>query len=290
MTTYSVETVGRHVAQWGEGPLWWKGRLLYVDIEGHKVLCFDPDRGEEESWDVGERVGTVVPRASGGLVIAGDNGISFFDPSTGEKKTVADPESEKRPDNRFNDGKCDPSGRFWAGTISLVKKTGDAKLYMLDTGRQLHEKIPGVTNSNGIAWSADHTTLYYIDTPTKKMQAFDYDNVTGAIANPRVCADFTTFGVEGSPDGMTMDAEGNLWVAVCHGGCVLCIDPATGAEVRRVDFPCIETTACAFGGEALDVLYVTTGVKKDLEEKSAGRLFAVHGLGVKGCPAVAYGG
>lgn len=290
MSDTTIEPVGSRASVWGEGPIWWDGRLLYVDIEDHKVVRLDPSTGREETWDVGERVGTVVPRAAGGLVIAGDLGISLFDPATGEKTVVADPEPEKRPDNRFNDGKCDPQGRFWAGTISTVKKPGDAALYMLDTDRRLHRRIDSVTNSNGIVWSSDDTTLYYIDTPTKQVRAFDFNPATGAIARPRTAVDTAALGLAGSPDGMAIDAEDRLWVAMCHAGTVICFDPETGRELRRVDFPCVETTACAFGGRDLDELYVTTGLKEGLDEPLAGRVFVVRGLGVAGAPATAYAG
>ncbi len=106
-----VEMIGNHQSQWGEGPIWYNNQLLYVDIEGHQVVLFDPETGEEQLIDVGERVGTVVPRAKGGLVIAGDSGIQFLDPSTSALQPVVDPEPNIET-NRFNDGKCDPSGRF----------------------------------------------------------------------------------------------------------------------------------------------------------------------------------
>src|ERR1700712_5563528 len=111
MTIPSPEPVGTHVSQWGEGPLWHRDRLLYVDIEAHKVLSFDPTTGLEKIWDVGERVGTVVARESGGLLYAGDHGFSFLNETTGAMQPIADPESGLK-DNRFNDGKCDPAGRF----------------------------------------------------------------------------------------------------------------------------------------------------------------------------------
>ena len=114
----SIEPVGNIRSQWGEGPIWWQQALYFVDIEGHRVHRFDPADGSEKSWDVGQRVGTVVPRESGGLVIAGDHGLLFLDEETGHLTAIADPEADK-PDNRFNDGKCSPDGRFFAGTISL---------------------------------------------------------------------------------------------------------------------------------------------------------------------------
>ncbi len=285
-TALEIRPVGTVRSQWGEGPVWWRGVLYYVDIEGHKVHAFDPASGDERSWNVGCRVGTVVPRQSGGLVIAGDHGFAFLDPETGTVTPIADPEPDV-PDNRFNDGKCAPDGRFFAGTISLVKKTGSAKLYRLDPDLSVHEAFAPVTNSNGIAWSADGRTLYYIDTPRREVLAFDY--VDGHLKNLRTAA--STAGIDASPDGMAIDSDGRLWVAFCHGACVVCYDPNDGGrEVRRVDLPCLETTACAFGGPDLADLYVTTGIHKSEIEEHAGRLFVVRGLGVNGISAHAFDG
>lgn len=279
------EPVGRTRCQWGEGPIWWQGALYYVDIEGKRVHRFDPADGSEQSWDVGQRVGTVVPRESGGLLIAGDHGLAFLDPETGTLTPIADPEADK-PDNRFNDGKCSPDGRFFAGTISLAKKTGDAKLYRLDPDLTLHEAFGPVTNSNGIVWSADGKTVYYIDTPRREVLAFDYED--GHLRNLRSA--FSTGHIEASPDGMTIDSNGNLWIAFCHGGCVSCFDPANGNELHRIPIPCLETTACAFGGPDLADLFVTTGVHKTAKEEHAGRLFVIRGLKARGLPANAFGG
>lgn len=273
----SIEVAGSTVCQWGEGPIWWKSSLYYVDIEGKQVHRYDAETGEEKSWEVGRRVGTVVPRKKGGLVIAGDDGFFFLDEKTGDLTPIDDPEPDKA-DNRFNDGKCAPDGRFFAGTISLVKKTGDARLYRLDPDLSLHEAFGPVTNSNGIVWSKDGGTVYYIDTPRKEVLAFDYSE--GNLENPRSV--ISTQHHEASPDGMTIDSDGNLWIAFCHGACVACFDPRTGEELRKVDLPCLETTACAFGGPNLKDLYVTTGVHKTEVEEYAGRLFRIRGLGVKG--------
>jgi len=280
-----TEPVGNIRCQWGEGPVWWRDALYYVDIEGHLVHRYDPADGSEKSWNVGQRVGTVVPRASGGLVIAGDHGFLFLDEQTGALTPIADPESDK-PDNRFNDGKCSPDGRFYAGTISLAKTTGAAKLYRLDPDLSVHEAFAPVTNSNGIVWSGDGKTCYYIDTPRREVLAFDYEN--GLLLHPRRV--IATGHIDASPDGMTIDSDGHLWIAFCHGGCVSCFDPATGNELHRISLPCLETTACAFGGPDLTDLFVTTGVHKTAKEEHAGRLFVIRGLKLKGVPASAFAG
>lgn len=279
------EIVGTHVSQWGEGPIWHANRLLYVDIEAHKILSFDPKSGKETIWDVGQRVGTVVPRAKGGLVWAGDDGLFFFNESSGASTAITDPEPNL-PDNRFNDGKCDPAGRFWAGTICL-KKRPEGSLYVLHTDLRVEKKFGPVTNSNGIIWTKDASTMYYIDTPSKKVRAFDFDNATGNINHERIVWD--TSDDPSSPDGMTIDSEDRLWIAFCHGAKVVCFDPATKRIEEQIDFPCIETTACAFGGDDLGDLYITTGIKPGLEEATAGRLFVCR-PGARGVPSFAFAG
>ena len=291
MTTPRAKTIGKQISQWGEGPIWWGNSLFYVDIAGNKLLRLNPETSEESIWDVGERIGTIVPCKNDDEVIyAGDTGYVRFNLKTGSKTALADPEASMRGKNRFNDGKCDPAGRFWAGTISMVKDTGSANLYCLDTDGSLSLKVSGVTNSNGICWSADATKMFYIDTPTQNIRAYDYDIESGDISNARVVVDTVAHGYNSSPDGMTIDADGMLWVAFCHGGCVVRFDPRTNKELQRVDLPCIETTACTFGGENLDRLFVTTGIKADLNEPDAGKVFVIDGLGIKGVTAFAFKG
>ncbi len=281
----SFDVVGNYRAQWGEGPIWFNEALTYVDIENHKVVRYTPGADQEQTWDVGERVGTVVPRNTGGLVIVGDKGFSYLDEQTGNVSPIGDPEPEK-VNNRFNDGKCSPDGYFFAGTISLVKQEGDARLYRLCKDENIKEVFGPVTNSNGIVWSVDGSVMYYIDTPRGEILAFDYSD--GEISNVRTVVD--TKHIQASPDGMTIDERGHLWVAFCHGACVAAFDPVSGKEVHRVELPCLETTACAFGGDSLSDLYVTTGVHKSEVEEHAGRLFKVTGLGVSGLASHSFRG
>tara|TARA_B100002019_G_scaffold98144_1_gene84565 strand:+ start:4809 stop:5681 length:873 start_codon:yes stop_codon:yes gene_type:complete len=288
MNDLKISTVGTRSSKWGEGPIYWKDHLFYVDIEGHCLICLNPETQKEEFWEIGERIGTVVPTQTDNLLCAGDSGIYRFDPSSNQKTNLADPEANKRPENRFNDGKCDPSGRFWAGTISTVKKVGDANLYQLDTSGNLTLKVSGVTNSNGICWNASKTEMYYIDTPTQKIITYEFDDETGNLGDSQVAVNFAQLKVEGSPDGMTIDQEGMLWVAMCHGGSILRLDPQSGKLLQKVELPCIETTACAFGGKNLDRLFITTGKHKTLIEEDAGKIFVIDGLGLRGIPASPY--
>lgn len=282
----TIEPVGNYKSQWGEGPIWWEGFLYYVDIENHNIIRYSPTSGDEVIFEVGQRVGLVVPREDGGLVWAGDNGLYFLDEFSSESTHITDPEADKE-NNRFNDGKCSPDGRLFAGTISLKKVEGDATLYRLDEDKSLHTAFSGVTNSNGLIWNAEGDTLYYIDTPRRAVLAFDYSTETGELSNEREA--FATDNVDASPDGMTIDEDGNLWIAFCHGACVVQYSP-TGEVLQEIEIPCLETTACAFGGHYFEDLYITTGVHKSEVEEHAGRLFVVKGLGIKGVRANAYKG
>lgn len=277
------EILSPRVTRWGEGPVWHEGRLFYVDIENHLILRLDPESGAGDTWDVGQRVGFLVPCRSGRLLYGGDNGLFFLDPASGESTFIADPEPD-RPANRFNDGKCSPDGRLFAGTIATDKKTGAARLYRLDPYLSLAEAHGPVTNSNGLAWSADGRTCYYIDTPTRAVTAFAYDPADGLLSRPRTvvaCGE-----EEGVPDGMTIDTEDHLWIAFCHGGRVARFDTATGREVLRVPLPTRETTSCAFGGPDGKDLFITTGVDKNAGgEDPGGRVFVVRGMETGGRPA-----
>ena len=279
---------GKTTAQWGEGPIWYNETFYWVDIEGHLVIAYDPSSDTETVWNVGERVGTVVPRTSGGLIIAGDSGIRALNSTTGEVTPIIDPE-DNLPDNRFNDGKCDPKGRFWVGTMHLLKpREATGALYCLDAKLNIEKFFGGVTVSNGLAWNADRDTFYYIDTPTEQVVAYDYDEKKGTISRPRLIVD--TEDLKGVPDGMTLDMNGNLWVAMCHGGEVRCFDSRTGDTLEILECPTLEVTAPAFGGPDLADLYITTGQSKLTKGCSvAGSLLRTK-VGVKGAPSFAFAG
>ncbi|MBC2602130.1 SMP-30/gluconolactonase/LRE family protein [Puniceicoccus vermicola] len=279
------EPIGNYQSKWGEGPTWHNGRLLYVDIHAQSILEFDPETGKQQSWELDQQVGFVVPCKSGRLLWGGDNGFYFLDRETGTSTPIYDPEPDL-PNNRFNDGKCSPDGRLYGGTIATDKVTGAAKLYCLDSDLSHSVAYGPVTNSNGLAWSADGKTLFYIDTPSKEVKAFDYDSATGTLSNPRVVVE--TSNKDSSPDGMTIDSEDNLWIAFCHGGHVARYNPETGKEVSRIDVPAHETTSCAFGGPKGNDLYISTGTAKDRDEEFGGNLFVVRDLPVSGPPAALF--
>ncbi len=275
----------------GEGPTWDEARqvLYWLDIMGKKLHIYDYAKGTNQTIKLDQMPGTIVPRESGGAAIALQEGFFFMDLETEQLEPIADPERHL-PDNRFNDGKCDPKGRFWAGTIHLEGKEHTCALYCLDTNLEVEKKISGVTNSNGLAWSPDETAFYYIDTPTLKVRAYDYDAETGNITNPRDVIHFPED--EGFPDGMTIDEEGMLWIAHFSGSKVSRWDPNSGRQLSSISVPAKHVTSCTFGGPDLDELYITTAKLDDTnmdEFPHAGGLFRIK-TGVKGLPAFRFNG
>ena len=280
-------------AQVGEGPLWDEERqvLYWVDILSSLLYIYDPATGENRALDVGRHVGTVVTRASGGLMLAVREGFASFDLETQELTLIANPEAHITG-NRFNDGKCDPAGRFWAGTMAYENPTNQGSLYRLDTDLSVHKIFGDVAISNGIIWSLDHTTMYYIDTLRKNVRAFDYDNDTGDISNERVIINVPE--EIGMPDGMAIDSEGMLWVAHYGGSCVSRWNPSTAQLLLKIDLPVTQVTACAFGGPNLDTLFITSAAQEldaaELERQPlAGGLFAIK-TPYQGVPSFRFGG
>ncbi|ODP28725.1 putative sugar lactone lactonase YvrE [Paenibacillus nuruki] len=281
--TYTANIVIDAKAKLGEGPSWDQQSqcLLWVDIEGYQLHMYYPSTHEDRTIDIGEHVSAVVPYLENEVIVALISGLYRLNLTTGEKFIIHDPE-EGRPGNRFNDGKCDPAGRFLAGTMSLNGESEQGAFYSLNTEGNVSLLIDEVSTSNGLAWSADHSTLYYIDTPTLEIVSFDYDINEGTISNKQVVA--TVDESEGYPDGMTIDAEGMLWVARWGGQRVSRIDPTSGKVIAEVSLPVNCVTSCTFGGEHLDELYITTAQDDDsADQPLAGGLFMVK-PGVKGMP------
>ncbi|HEX8326826.1 MAG TPA: SMP-30/gluconolactonase/LRE family protein [Hymenobacter sp.] len=276
----------------GEGALWnpETSQLYWVDIEGRALHIFNPATGNDRRLPTGKRVSTVVPMHDGHVLVALQTGLHRLDTGTGELTRLADPITDQNL--RFNDGKCDPAGRLWVGTYDLQPRQHSGALYRYDPDGRIHVMRRRITNSNGLAWSKDRRTMYYVDTPTRAVQAFDYDDATGAIANPR---DVITIpeDIDGEPDGMTIDAEDKLWVALFGAGAVHRYDPATGALLQEINVPAPNTSSCAFGGPDLKTLYITTArqglTPKQLEEfPLSGNLFAAE-PGVRGVRACFFG-
>ncbi|EMY4797599.1 SMP-30/gluconolactonase/LRE family protein [Bacillus cereus group sp. BceL296] len=269
----------------GEGPSWdSKKHLLYwVDILEKKVHIYNRITGENKSIFLGQMVGSVVPRKSGGMVLALEKGFYFLNPDTEEMEAIYDPESHLE-ENRFNDGKCDPCGRFWAGTTDSIGINGKGALYFLNTNLHVKKKLEQVSTSNGLAWSPDHMYMYFIDTPTRKVVRFDYDVHTGHIENPQDVIVFPK--EEGLPDGMTIDGEGMLWIAHWGGSKVSRWNPKSGKQLLTIPIPALYVTSCTFGGSNLNELYITTARMNNTNPEiypNAGGIFRMK-TNIKGCP------
>ncbi len=283
-------------AELGESTLWDPHAevLWWIDIWSRHIHRYDPATGRNDTWVAPEYPGCLGLREQGGLVLTMASGFYFFDPESSSFDHIVDPESQL-PSTRFNDGKPDRQGRFWSGTMfdvpgKPVEFIGS--LWRMDTDLSIHRMIDGIGCSNGLAWSPDSRTMYFSDSHTPIVRAYDFDAATGDIANERTFLDLTETG--GIADGATVDADGCYWVTIPVTSRVNRYDP-DGRLMQSIILPTDLPTCCEFGGEKLDVLYVTTAVLKRPEAHFAGQsnpggLFAITGTGAKGLTLPAFGG
>jgi len=274
MRTLEAELVLDAHAELGEGPVWDQDRqqLVWVNITGNAVHRYDPVSGADEQQDTGQAVGAAALRAAGGLVLAIRDGFARLE---GSRLTMIAATEANRPGNRMNDGKVDPAGRFWAGTMAFDATPAAGSLYRLGPDHTVQTVLTGLTISNGLDWSPDGHTMYFIDSGSRGVDAFDFDLTTGAITNRRRLIDLAAAG--GLPDGMTVDATGQLWVALWGAGRVQRYEP-DGSLTAVVSLPVTQVTSCAFGGADLDDLYMTsaaTALSEDQlrQQPCAGGLF-----------------
>lgn len=248
----------------GESPMWHPHAqaLYWCDIPGRRLNRLTPATGELQSWGFPCEPASIAPFEDGALLLAMRDGLWRFDPATGERALLAPPPYNPATE-RFNDGKCDPAGRFWVGTIYEPRDPALAALYCFDS-QALHRREDGITVSNGLAWSPDGKTQYWSDTKAHTIYAFDADPQSGALANRRVFArfpvkqsgqDLSTYG--GRPDGAAVDSEGCYWVAMFEGQRLLRLSPS-GELLREVPLPVRCPTMPCFGGPDLKTLYITT--------------------------------
>ncbi|WPU92052.1 SMP-30/gluconolactonase/LRE family protein [Mucilaginibacter sabulilitoris] len=284
-----VDVAVNHLCKLGEGPVWdaKRGVMYWVDILSGEIHQYKTTQGLHEIAPLGEMVGAVALCKSGNLLAAlKKSGLAIIDRKTGGVDMIVNPEAHL-PQNRYNDGKCDPDGRFWIGTMSLTEEHQAGSVYMLENNRPVTRKMSNVTISNGMAWSPDHQTFYYIDTPTSEVVAYTY-NKSGEITGKRTI--ITIPKTDGYPDGMTIDDEGMLWIAHWNGWQVSRWNPLTGKQLFSLPLPVANVTSCTFGGENLIDLYITTA-QKDLSDDDlknqplAGALFVWKNCGYKGMPA-----
>ncbi len=277
----------------GEGCHWdaRNDRLIWIDING-KSLMVRSTAGLEK-FDLPGMPGTVVLTSDPSeVILALDGGIASFNLESGNLVTKA--EFPEGPEMRFNDGKCDPSGRLWVGTMHRDGKAGAGTLYRIDPDFSIHPMLRDLTIPNGICWNAEATELYFIESATRVIAAFDFDNATGTISSQRTIIEIPD--LWGYPDGMTIDSEGLLWVAHWDGGCIARYAPETGNPLTRLELPVPKVTSCWFGGADLKTLYITTALGSqdggwaDTERfPLSGAVFAAD-VGASGLPASHFGG
>jgi sugar lactone lactonase YvrE len=254
-----IENAIKSQSKLGEGPLWSvdEQSLYWVDIHNQRVERFHPASNGHQVFEFNTAVTALGFRAQGGFVAATAHGFAFIQLSSNTLEIFARPESDK-PHNRFNDGAVDPQGRFWGGTMYEGPETNEpteGRLYRLDVDGSVHVMETGVTISNGLGWSPDLKTMYFTDTLHRVIYAYDYDAASGAIDHRRVFVDSSSEG--GYPDGMTVDSEGGVWSVRWGGWKITRFDPAGKAE-REIKLPVECPTSCAFGGEGLTELYITS--------------------------------
>jgi sugar lactone lactonase YvrE len=280
-----------HDAFVGEGPVWDPriGKVIWVDITSKHVFTTDPVDGSTQRRELGLSVGVVLPRASGGYVAALQDGFYAL-PDDGPPELIAAIEAND-PATRMNDGELDPQGRFWAGTMGWEAEPGKGSLYRLDADGQAHRMIEGVTISNGLGWSPDGGTMYYVDTVTLRIDQFDFDPVSGDIANRREFVTIRDGG--GRPDGMTVDSEGAVWVATWPGYGVHRYLP-DGTLDAIIPLPVSNVSSIELGGPDLKDAFITTAweLLADHEHEAqplAGSLFHTR-VEVPGLPRVPFAG
>ncbi len=269
----------------GEGPIWDQAEqvLYWVDIRGQKVRCHRPLTNETKSWDMPEVPGSLALREGGGLMVALRSGAFFLDLLTGELTPGFMPEKHDRV-MRFNDGKCDPGGRFWVGTMNDIARGPDGILYRIEPAHGFISVLEGITVPNSLCWSPDGRTMYFSDSPRLTLWAFPFDPANGDLGERRVVYRTVAPGV---PDGAAVDSEGCVWFAI-HGAWQIIRCTPGGELVQTIDVPAQLPTAVAFGGPKLRTLYVTTKTYQlnEAELKNqplAGALLALE-VGVRGLP------
>jgi sugar lactone lactonase YvrE len=289
--TIDVDLIADVRAALGESPVWDADneRLVWVDIIPGVVHQLDITSGDDRQIEVGPTVGAAALRHDGGFVLARNDGFTLLD-ADGTVSAVAGAPGVV-PGQRMNDGKCDPSGRFWAGSIVMDKGSAAGALYRLDADLGVRTMQDGVTVSNGLGWSPDGTTMYYVDSLAGGVDAFAFDTASGTISDRRQFIDIPF--EHGEPDGLTVDAAGCLWFAIWRAGEVRRYMP-DGRLDTIVRVPATLSTSCCFGGRGLDTLFVTSAhcdltPEQHAEQPHAGSIFACR-PGVDGMPATPFAG
>ena len=282
----TIQPINQNLCILGEGPVWdpKTNTLYWIDIVKGQIHGHHLASGTSTLLETNDMIGSFAFCEDGRMIAALQKGIVFIDPITGEQEMIGNPEAHLKR-NRFNDGKSDPAGRFWAGTLPLSEDYPGGSLYRIDKDLSIHKVLEGCTISNGLCWSHDHRYFYFIDTPTLRVDRFDYDLASGSISNRTTI--ITIDPKDGYPDGMTIDSEGMLWIAHWGGWQITRWNPATGEKIDSIHLPVSQVTSLCFGGEDFNTLFVTSagrGLSDQalMEEPLAGATFMISDIPFKG--------
>ena len=293
MATQTVELALDARAELGEGPRWHQAerRLYWVDIARNQLHRFDPATGADEVRTFDDPVGCFAFRAHGGLILAMKDGLVLLDHWEGEAQPFGEQIFADKPELRFNDGRTDPAGRFWVGSVNMPKSARDAALYRVDPDGEIAFIEGGMLTCNGAAFNADGTAFRHADTPSHELRGYAVDPVAGTLAHRRILRRFPEG--RGRPDGGSFDAEGAYWSALFDGGRVVRLDEA-GEILMTVELPVTRPTMIAFGGPDLRTAYVTsarTGLSGEQldAQPHAGGIFSFR-VDVPGLPEVPFAG
>lgn len=291
--SFNIQCVAQTRSLLGEGPTWSPrdSALYWVDILTPSVHCYDNQKGVDTEVKVGSMVSVAIPKATGGLLVATPGGLMTLDLDSKNLSFFCHPESD-RPGNRYNDGKCDRMGRLWIGTLDMGTAANRGNLFRVDADGTWKKMDSGFTVANGLGWSPDNKRMYFADSPRRTIYVYDFDLLAGTVSNRRP---FITLDAgDGTPDGMTVDEDGCLWIAIWDAWRVSRYSP-DGQEMLRIKMPIPRPTSCCFGGANLDTLYITSASVRLNEAALAaaplsGSLFSIRIPGVRGLPETTFAG
>lgn len=261
----------------GEGPVWdyTKQELTWVDFDKGKIFKYNPSSGQHSFISVKGRVMVSVPTDKGNMIMAIDKKIKIVNPVCNSilKEIYTDSDYQN---NRLNDGKCDALGRLWIGTMNNNGKLPEGNLYKINPDLSSEIMDNNFTIPNGIAWNKDNSKMYMVDSALRVIYQYDFNLQNGKISNKKILIE--TDPALGLPDGMSIDTDGNLWIAFWKGKCIGCVDSHTGKLLKKIKTPCAVPTSCCFGGENLSTLFITSSRKYDTKNNikknpSSGGLF-----------------
>ncbi len=292
MDKYECEVVLERSCLLGECPVWDArlGRICWIDILTGEINSFYPETQQQVTQKINQVIGSIALTKSGGLIAALNNSFAMIDEKENKIKPLAQTGTALAGD-RLNDGKCDAAGRFWAGTMS-ESGAPSGFLYSLEKDLAISTRLAAIRCSNGLAWSRDNKKFYHIDTPTRQVMVYDYDLTTGNITNGR--AGIHIPDQEGYPDGMTIDSDGMLWIALWGGGKIARYNPWDGEKLYEFILPAMQITSCVFGGSNFEDLYITSAcvglsAREFNKAPLAGSLFVIKNSGFTGVPAFEFG-